>query len=240
MTSCIFCGSTSAQFTDEHVIPEFAGGSLIIRCVCKKCNDEMGSDFEGPVSKSPLFDLPRCLHDIQGKKKTPIIPFQGGGTTAEGHKISLDHDFQPHLKPAIKDTLSSTETLSFELAVDVTDQGKIPQIVESKIRRHARSNWPDKPKEGVDKLVEDAIASIPKEPTVKSERPVLLYKLKVDIVTLRLMYMKIAFEMGVHHHGAGYLKDPIAITLRDSIIQREKNHQLRGNYSLRPIRFHSW
>jgi len=43
---CIFCRDKTIS-TDEHIVPEFVGGSLIIQEVCKPCNDKIGSDFEG-------------------------------------------------------------------------------------------------------------------------------------------------------------------------------------------------
>lgn len=37
--NCIFC-QKDCQATDEHIVPEFAGGSLTIKEVCKDCNSK--------------------------------------------------------------------------------------------------------------------------------------------------------------------------------------------------------
>lgn len=55
MESCIICIGENPitednPLTDEHIIPEFIGGSLVKKNVCKTCNSKMGTGFEGALA----------------------------------------------------------------------------------------------------------------------------------------------------------------------------------------------
>ena len=71
---CIFCTKES-QATDEHVIPEFSGGSLVIKEVCKACNDKMGSDFEGPLANSIFLGLHALITEYKENQSSQLIHF---------------------------------------------------------------------------------------------------------------------------------------------------------------------
>ena len=135
--NCFFC-EKDCQPTDEHVVPEFAGGSLTIQEVCKGCNSKMGSDFEGPLSRSVIFRLPRHLYGIQGKSSSPINAFPGTGTTDDGTKIRIDSEFKPYMTTKI-DEKKIDDGVEVNLSIDVTDKDKIPKIIEAKIRRTAKT-----------------------------------------------------------------------------------------------------
>jgi hypothetical protein len=217
---CIFCDSDAAP-TDEHVIPEFAGGTLIIRNVCKTCNDKMGSDFEGPISHFSLFRLPRNLYGIQGKSSTPIAPFPFSGTTEDGRKVMLDDGIKPRFITRIKEEECAIGEIKLSLHFDVSEKDKIPKILEKKIRRTARKHWPDLTKNEVDALVAQAINAIPADPIVTSEQPTIKYSESIDLNALKLLFMKVAFEIAVHHHGPQVLSDHQTLSLRKGINNRD-------------------
>lgn len=224
---CIFCPS-KIQLTDEHIVPEFMGGSLTFRAVCKTCNDKMGSDFEGVVANSLLFRLPRFSHQITGKAKTPVVLFPQDGVTSEGLKVSLGEKMQPRLKPMISDIVNKGETSELSFTIDESDKGKLPKMVESKVRRYAKKTWPHLSKEAVERLVAEAVSSIPQNHVIQYERPKIHYEDSINLTALRLLYMKVAFEISVYHHGVAYLSDSCAIQLRDSINARHDEPKIHG------------
>src|SRR3954470_8317283 len=49
METCPYCGAVEFSPTQDHVFPQFLGGSRKIRC-CKGCNDLFGHSFEGATA----------------------------------------------------------------------------------------------------------------------------------------------------------------------------------------------
>jgi hypothetical protein len=224
---CIFCYS-KAQLTDEHIVPEFLGGSLTFRAVCKPCNDKMGSDFEGVAANSLPFRLGRFSNKITGKSNIPIVLFPQDGKTREGLKVSLDANMQPHLKPNITDVVNDGETSKLNFTIDASDRGELPRIVEAKVRRYAKKTWPNLSDEAVKDLVIQALSSIPQNPVIQNERPTIHYEESINLAALRILYMKIAFEISIYHHGISYLEDACAIELRTAINSRNDEPKIRG------------
>jgi len=225
--TCIFCTKES-EATDEHVIPEFAGGSLIIRDVCKACNSRMGSDFEGPISKSIIFRLPRYVYGIQGKSSSPIHPFPNMGAAEDGSKIKMDSEFRPYMVTKIEERRLEAGGIDVRLKVDDSDAEKIPEIIESRIRRTAKREWPHLTSGEVDGLVRDAINSLPKKYEVQTAQPTIGYHESVDLNHIVLLMMKIAYEIAFHHNGVGILSDASSIQLRDAVNKRDAKAKVHG------------
>jgi hypothetical protein len=217
--TCIFCESESKS-TDEHVVPEFAGGSLIINAVCKTCNDRMGSDFEGPLSNNIIFRLPRALHNIRGKSKDPINPFPGTGSTPEGNKIRADDGLKPYLIPEVNQHTLSPTSIQLSYNLDASDVHKLPELVRLKTRRAVKKEWPDLSPEQIDAIVEKAASELPAELEIQQSRPTAHYTETIDIGNLELLMMKIAYEISFHHHGSDVLQDPQVDVLRKAIHTR--------------------
>lgn len=217
--TCIFCERESKP-TDEHVIPEFAGGSLIINTVCKTCNDKMGSDFEGPLSNNIIFRLPRALYDIRGKSKAPINPFPGTGNTPEGNKIRVDGGLKPYLVPEVNQRTLSPTSIQLCYNLDASDVHKLPELVRLKTRRAAKKEWPDLSLEQIDAIVEKAASELHAELEIQQSRPTVHYTETMDIGNLELLMMKIAYEISFHHHGSDVLQDLQVNVLRKAIYTR--------------------
>ena len=73
METCIIC-TLEKKLTDEHIIPEFMGGGLVVKNVCKECNSKMGSGFEGRISNNFIYQSARTINKIEGKSSLPF-PF---------------------------------------------------------------------------------------------------------------------------------------------------------------------
>lgn len=228
---CIFCLSATNQLTAEHIVPEFVGGALKVPFVCKRCNEKIGGDFEGSTSRNLLFSFPCYLYGIQGKADKPVNPFPGVGETAEGLKVSLDENFEPHIKTQVSDSLSPDGTYTVSMTVDAADKDKIPEIVKKKALRYLKSTRPDMPEEEVDAYIAHTLSTIPSDPLVRRSRPALQYQMTLDMDALRFLFLKIAYEAAAYHHGPAYLADPTAKELRDTIYKRiykeEKKSELR-------------
>jgi hypothetical protein len=216
LITCIFC-SEESQSTDEHVVPEFAGGSLIIKDVCKTCNSKMGSDFEGPISRSIIFRLPRHFYGIQGKSNELINAFPNMGNAEDGSKVKVDSQFKPYLVPQIEEERIDSDSVKINLRIDSSDKDNIPKIIEAKIRRTARKEWPNMSKAEVDLLVKQSLEALPQEYKIYSYNPLIGYRERIDINHLTLLMMKIAFEIAFHHHGPEILHDKSNIALRDAV-----------------------
>lgn len=234
--TCIFC-TNEREATDEHIVPEFAGGSLIIKEVCKICNSRMGSDFEGPISRSIIFRLPRHVHGIQGKSASPIHPFPNMGMTEDGSKMRVDSEFKPYIATKMEERKLESGGVEVSLKIDASDAEKIPEIIESKIRRTAKKEWPDMTSDEVDSLVRNALASLPQKYEVRTAQPTIGYRESVDLNHLTLLMMKIAYEIAFHHNGTGILADTSNIQLRDAIQTRDTKAKIHGTLFPQPDPF---
>jgi hypothetical protein len=233
--TCIFCNNEH-QSTDEHIIPEFLGGTLVIKEVCKDCNSKMGSDFEGPLSRSVIFRLPRHLYGIQGKSMSPINAFPGTGTTDDGTKIRLDSEFKPYMVAKV-DENKLEGGVEVNLVVDASDKDRIPQIIEAKIRRTAKNEWPDMTSAEVDALVKNALDALPTEYQTRKSQPTIKYSESIDINHLTLLMMKIAYEIAYHHFGSKVLKDVSNNKLRDATCNRDAKPEISGRLFPEPDPF---
>lgn len=225
---CIFCTKES-QATDEHVIPEFSGGSLVIKEVCKACNDKMGSDFEGPLANSIFFRLARSHYGIQGKSEFPINPFPHDGLTENGQKIKMRGKGELYSVAKIEENLQDPEKIELKLIVDEVDKNKIPEIFESKLRRTAKKHWPDMPLSEIDTLVNKLLNALPENFAVQTiQNPVIGYTENFNLSHLNFLMMKIAYEIAFHHHGPKINSDSYYQQLRDAIYTRNENSRIVG------------
>lgn len=233
--TCIFCEKESSP-TNEHVVPEFLGGSLVIKELCKECNSKMGSDFEGPISQSIIFRLPRDLYDIQGKSSSSINAFPNTGSTEDGTKVKVDSQFKPYMMTKVEEK-KIEGGVEVNLSVDLSDKDKIPQIIEAKIRRTAKNEWPDMSKEEVNALVKNALVSLPTEYIIKKFQPTIKYRESVDFNHVSLLMMKIAYEISFYHHGAKVLLNKTNSKLRQAIHERDTKAEILGQLCPNPDPF---
>jgi len=81
---CIYCGSSSVELTDEHIIPLALGGDDIIpRASCKDCERITGTKIEHPCLRRILL-APRTHWEIKSRrpKDRPTELRIGTGTPA--------------------------------------------------------------------------------------------------------------------------------------------------------------
>lgn len=78
---CIYCEIRDANGR-EHPVPQFLGGfkdnKPLLNRICKECNSEIGSSFEGAFARLSPVAIIRTRNSIQragGRKKNRISPF---------------------------------------------------------------------------------------------------------------------------------------------------------------------
>lgn len=71
---CIFCyrDSLKCELTEEHVFPQALGGELVVRCVCKGCNDQLGSYVDSLIAEDFLVRMLRL--GLRIPNKSGVIP----------------------------------------------------------------------------------------------------------------------------------------------------------------------
>tara|TARA_B100000780_G_scaffold212275_1_gene152003 strand:+ start:438 stop:830 length:393 start_codon:yes stop_codon:yes gene_type:complete len=130
METCIIC-TLEKKLTDEHIIPEFMGGGLVVKNVCKECNSKMGSGFEGRISNNFIYQSARTINKIEGKSSLPF-PFKGvRKDDHSGIKFSISEDGTLTSIPDI--TIKEGENgLSISISVDQkeVDTELSPRIVK--------------------------------------------------------------------------------------------------------------
>lgn len=70
MRKCIIClkEKNENDFDIEHIIPEsFGNKKLTINCVCKKCNNKIGTEIDAKNSNASFYKLIRSFEKIKGK-----------------------------------------------------------------------------------------------------------------------------------------------------------------------------
>lgn len=196
----------------------------------------MGSDFEGPLSRSVIFRLPRHLYGIQGKSSSPINAFPGTGTTDDGTKIRVDSEFKPYMITKL-DERKIDGGIEVDLSIDVSDKDKIPQIIAAKICRTAKTEWSDMTEPEVDALVKNAIESLPGEYEVRKSQPNIKDSENIDLNHLTFLMMKIAYEISFYHHGSSVLADQASQNLRKAIFERNIKANISGKLFPEPDPF---
>jgi len=214
MSTCIIC-KEHHKLTDEHVIPEFVGGSLIIKAVCKGCNDKMGRTFEGRLSNNEIFTLPNFIHNISGKSKTVPSPLTGNKKTQEGKKVFVELiNDQITVKNYPKISIENINGKDlFSINIHPSDLGKAKQMIKKKINRHYKDMPKDRREKLTNKLYQDVCSSKVK----KSPSPTIKSSFMVDFNDLYLFFIKIAYEIGYYHYGLEFIEQSTAEKLRLSI-----------------------
>jgi hypothetical protein len=214
METCIIC-TLEKKLTDEHIIPEFMGGGLIVKNVCKECNSKMGSGFEGRISNNFIYQATRYFNKIEGKSLPPF-PFKGvRKDERSGRNFSIAEDGSLTSIPSI--TLKDNQNgVSISLSVDKKDINKIKPLIEKKLSRlfkaKGESVSSSKISEGVDRFLSQ---SEHMEHEIKN--PSITQSISIDFNDIELLHIKIAYELACYHFGSDYITDPVANSLRLSL-----------------------
>lgn len=235
---CIFCG-LNKPLTLEHIIPEAIGGRITTRSVCTDCNSEMGAGFEGSALKSILLDGPRYAHGISGKTGSPKHPFAKVGKYEDGSLVRLNERMEPYLIPKISDEVKEDGTTVISITLDKSDEKNAELIIRKKLGRIYRKQHPDISDSDLEDLLTKATDAAMKSASYGSIDASVKMKTASDIRGLRLLFLKIAYEISFYHFGDDYLADPMATKLCQCINTRSACEDIHGQVPVNdPERFY--
>lgn len=224
MDVCIIC-TLKKPLTDEHIVPEFMGGGLIIKNVCKDCNSAMGGGFEGRISNNFIYQASRYINKIDGKSSSPF-PFKGIKVDEKsGVRFSISEDASLKAIPSI--TVKDDERgVSISLSSDSKDLKQIKPLIEKKLKRHFKSKGQsvsdEKITEGIDRFLSQAVFT---ESEINNPR--ISQNISIDFNDIELLHIKIAYELACYNFGHEYMADPVANSLRLALFQQNIDSEIK-------------
>ena len=202
---CIICLRTPNEFdknsklTIEHIVPEFIGGKLTVKNVCKACNSRLGGMLEGPLSKNFLFKCYSYFNGTKGKKNKLANPLAGTYSHPQGD-IRFNDDFSIFKLPSYHFYEKNDGGLGFKVLVDIKDRNKIEDEVYKAITRLAARKGqtikPDRLREQLKK-----IHSLAEENINIIEQPEIEVSLSIDFNMFALLAIKVAYEFIAYYFG---------------------------------------
>ncbi len=231
MDTCIICKGENPiteenPLTDEHIIPEFIGGNLVQKNVCKICNDKIGGHIEGPLAKSLFYELPRYIHNIEGKKnskgrkkskdKSNLLDFPLSGVYEDERigKFCIDDSANLKIIPNV-DVKGVKDKIIISESMDKSEDEKT--LLMKALSRYFKTQGQNLDKKDlsklIDRIINGEIGEVNKQ-NVTVEKPRMSRKIDIDLHAQVMLYMKIAYELAVFHFGNSYIDDSIANKLR--------------------------
>lgn len=207
---CIICLGTNPlsdqnPLTKEHIVPEFMGGSLTFRRVCKTCNSSFGDGFEGRLSKQWLFMAFAHLENIEGKSSAKV-PFRGDYTHPEsGDKFRVNDDGSIKNQPKIEIVEDENGGFQLHFKIDPSDLPKAKGMIKTKLTRF----FAEKKKSLPDEVLDKAYKSLNKHSNqIKvTPSPQIEQKIDVDFNDIEFLHLKIGYELAIYHFGDHLLTD---------------------------------
>lgn len=208
---CIYCGKDGMD-SDEHIVPLAMGNKkMVIKCVCKKCNDHLGEKVDAPLVNNPLVKMFRINSGLTERKGKSIKFFEGREIDVntgiafdmEGGKLKI--------APCIKTTEDCTYRIVAESHKDAFNYFR--KVMKRK------------------GISDDEIENNLSEANLGYEKMMIPEFNKVvtmDYTQLALPAIKIAFEYSYWVFGETYLEDDIAKIFRKELNNaiNEKNKNL--------------
>jgi HNH endonuclease len=224
---CIFCLEEKLP-SDEHVIPESIGGSLLIKEVCRDCNSNLSRLVDNPFANCSLIQIARYSNSLGGKRDIVPFPFGGVGTVDTGHKVSVDRDFKPHVKRILDIQKDDKGGVHIRLAADASEKDRFGQLLGEPLKKRLASEFPDWSLEKLDREIAKIVAKARAQAPISEHKPI-KKQWRIDLNDLIFEFLKIAYEMWFRCFGYPWVENSqTAKSLRDAIMS--------GNATL-PIRF---
>jgi hypothetical protein len=236
---CIFCLKSDPPngFTDEHVFPDAIGGTVVIRSVCKTCNDYLGHSVDVTITDHTLVAMKRMQLGLAGKTGKVPNPLASGVLAEDpDQKVQLRPDpTKPggsdiYVQPFLKKTMTGPKEGRISVRIDARDVGNLGAMVNrSLVRAGARP------------LSEAEIDALKLE-VVRTDRPVINVPMSFDLSRYRQGLMKIAYELASEWLGEEYIDDPTAALLRKFIFDKDlpldpsRKHPIRGTMRFAPAK----
>ena len=210
MSKCIYC-LLEKQGTKAHVIPEALGGTLSFQVVCAQCNSQQGDSFEGKAVNSALFSLARYTLGVRGKQHQAPNPLMRSYESEARLKVRLDDQLAPHVIPALTVSDAGSGKVAITGIYDAADEDRLIDDVAKVLRRKGLEKNPAQAKRRAEGLFQGQSVR------VSTDNSALKTSFSIDLASLRLLYLKIAYEVAYLEFGSDYLTDKVASTIRNAI-----------------------
>ena len=221
-TKCIICLSPHDEtdndkiLTDEHIVPEFIGGKIVVKNVCKECNSTLGHSLEGPLSKNIYFRMYGYNNGIKGKKNKLTNPLSGL-YTYQGVRFRFEDDFTLYQLPVIDPQLTADGGFKLGVSIDKKDlktiESEIFKAVSRKIKKSGRILKEDKLREDIKKVIETS-----KDNVQVLNQPEINVSFSLDYDQIALLALKIIYELVAWTSGEDFISsnefDLIRLSLR--------------------------
>lgn len=231
--NCIICLDKNPitkdnPLTDEHIVPEFIGGTLTAKNVCKICNSRFGHGFEGRLSNSFIFKLSKQVYNISGKSKKTTSALSGLYDHPSLGKVRVNDDNNVITIPVV-DILEEDGKLDIRLKIDKQDQHKARSILAKKIQRFYAEKGKDYSDEQCFHAAGKVLENAKKETFIT--QPTLSGSFTIDTKDNLLLHLKISYELLVYHFGPHYVYDPVATNIRESLFEQKLKQGLSFNFT---------
>lgn len=225
---CIICKNEKPieVFTDEHVFPDSIGGTLIIKSVCKECNDKLGNSVDKHLVNHWLTQGQRQILRILGKSGKIPNPLEKGKLSDDlSQEVRYFFDEKGdskelYLVPKVEKTTNLDGTESVSIKIDKKDKDKLPSIVNKILKR---KGLPQLTKQELEKRIQEGI----------NPSPWMTINAEIDILQYKRAILKIAYELAWYWLGQAYLDDEVGEMIRKCMLDND----LEGEWHLKyPIK----
>jgi hypothetical protein len=209
--------------SEEHIFPDALGGLLIIKEVCKDCNDFLGRNVDSHLVNHFLMQLARFTYKLHGKKGKIPNPI-GKGVLKDDPNTEVHYKFndegQPESLYIVPQKEEAPDGKSIKFKVDVSDKEKLVKMVNKTLER-----------KGLPPMTKEEILS--KAIYEKNETPTIMMNVEIDLFSYKKAILKIIYEITYYCLGPEYLSDPIGEKIRSYILGDSIECEgLKGNISL--------
>lgn len=217
---CIFC-SEERPPSREHIFPLAIGGTITTDRVCAGCNSILGSRVDSALNNFLPVRTRRAELGLAGNSGEPpsifemflgdqkLIGPEANRIRTSLNKVTgrLDHRQLYHAT----DVVLPDGKKARQITLDERDKNQIPTIIQRERKRH-----------GLPPLSSEELAVKASEFTVNAvENPLIKVDVPVSFAFLSHAMMKIAYEFAFLWLGESYLDDPLAVELRNAILNKD-------------------
>ena len=230
---CIFCKKeiSESETSVEHIIPKFLGGNQVIINVCKKCNSQIGHDFEGELSNNTLIKFIQSFYHMKNRHSNRfIVP---NLKLKYSENMYIKSDSEGHLFMYNNSKISDDNDQNISLEFDQTDsEEKIKNTINKKVSRLNKKNNRENLGYTITKNKKRIVQGIPEKT-----------KLSIPNSLLIKLNLKIAYEFACICIGEEYLEDSLGDSIRMFVKSGEnetmppKECALKISYNERKLTF---
>ncbi|MCO7214138.1 HNH endonuclease [Halomonas sp. OfavH-34-E] len=215
--------------TEEHVVPEFLGGSIKRKNTCKSCNSKMGNGFESVVEKSFIFQLFSYRYGVvkkSGASKNPLA----GDYDVDGRKIEFGEDGEVKVKfTGFEEVENEDGVTVYSAILDESDIDMAKAALAKKIFRKGGGDGETISRGQAKKIAEKFISE--NEFKKESYRPHLSKRVEMDqkfFDSLVLLFVKVCYE-SLCLLDPGFLSERVPQQMRKSLDKHMLSKKIESN-----------